>query len=72
MVGLRVRLSASGEFGALKPAREVGPHYPVELTAHSADFVAVRGSMPVGRSSPEAFGSVIEVTHHNPRDFHTD
>jgi hypothetical protein len=32
------------------------PNNPVERTAHSAGFVVVRGSMPVGRRSPGAFG----------------
>jgi hypothetical protein len=29
---------------------------PVERTAYSAGFVVVRGSVPVGRRSPGAFG----------------
>jgi hypothetical protein len=32
------------------------PNNPVELTAHSAGFVHMCGSVPVGRSSPPAFG----------------
>jgi hypothetical protein len=32
-------------------------NHPVERTSHSVDSVPMRGSVPVGRRSPEAFGT---------------
>jgi hypothetical protein len=33
------------------------PNNPVERTAHSVGSVLIRGSVPVGRRSPGAFGA---------------
>jgi hypothetical protein len=53
---LRAGRRANGqEVGAkARCGPRAAPNIPVELTAHSAGFLAIAGSVPVGRSSPGA------------------